>query len=188
MATTKKEAIQEAALNLFVDNGIDATSVRSIAEQADTAEGNIYRHFKSKNDLARTIFLNCATKFRNSLKEAVQDLSDPKQQIEILIRTIFDFSFEHEREFTFILIANHRDEIITPELLAKPLPKDVFVATLRAGQEQDLFQFTEATITVSWIVGMVQRSIIFMRRNITSLEPEQVIDETVKAVLRMLKP
>ncbi len=188
MATTKKEAIQEAALNLFVANGIDATSVRSIAEQADTAEGNIYRHFKSKNDLARTIFLNCATKFRNSLKESVQGLSDPKQQIEILIRTIFDFSFEHEREFSYIMIANHRDEIITQELLTKPLPKDVFVDTLRAGREQGVFQFTEATIAVAWIVGMVQRSVIFIQRNITSLEPEQVIDETVQAVLRMLKP
>lgn len=187
MATTKKEAIQEAALKLFVANGIDATSIRSIAEEADTAEGNIYRHFKSKNDLARAIFLNCATKFRSTLREAVQDLSDPRQQIEVLIRTIFGFSFEHKREFSYIMIANHRDEIITPELLAKPLPKDVFVDTLQAGKEQELFQFTEATITVAWMVGMVQRSIIFIQRNITSLEPEKVIDETVAAVLRMLK-
>ncbi|WP_372635591.1 TetR/AcrR family transcriptional regulator [Fodinibius sp.] len=188
MATTKKEAIQEAALKLFVADGIDATSIRSIAEEADTAEGNIYRHFKSKNDLARTIFLNCATKFRNSLKESVQDLSDPRQQIERLIRTIFEFSLEHKLEFSYIMIANHRDEIITQDLLAKPLPKDVFADTLRAGREQELFQFTESTIAVAWIVGMVQRSIIFMQRNITSLEPEQVINETVQAVLGMLKP
>lgn len=187
MATTKKEAILETALELFVADGIDATSIRSIAEGADTAEGNIYRHFNNKNDLARTIFLNCATQFRKKLKEAVQNQSGPEQQIETLIRTIFDFAIDHRREFSYIMIANHRDEIITQEMLAKPLPKDIFVETLITGREQNKFQFTEPTIAVAWIVGMVQRSIIFIQRNITSLDPNQVMDETVKAALRMLK-
>ncbi|WP_445666613.1 TetR/AcrR family transcriptional regulator [Fodinibius sp. AD559] len=187
MATTKKEAILETALELFVANGIDATSIRSIAEGADTAEGNIYRHFNSKNDLARTIFLNCASKFRTELNEAVQNQFGPKQKIETLVRTLFNFAIDHRREFSYIMIANHRDEIITQEMLAKPLPKDVFIETLKTGREQNKFQFAEPTIAVAWIVGMVQRSIIFIQRNITSLEPDQVIDETVKAVLRMLK-
>lgn len=187
MATTKRAAIEESALKLFVANGIDATSVRSIAEEADTAEGNIYRHFKSKNDLARTIFLNCASRFRNSLKEAMQGLTDPVQQIEILIRTIYDFSFKHKLEFSYILIVNHRKEIITKELLAKPLPKDVFMSILQAGREQELFRFNEPTIVVAWILGMVQRSIIFMQRGITPLKPNEVIDETIKAVLQFLE-
>ncbi len=188
MAATKKQAILETALELFVSDGIDATSIRSIAEGAGTAEGNIYRHFKSKNDLARTIFLNCATQFRNTLKEAVKKNSNPEQQIEILVRTIFDFSFEYEKEFSYILIANHREEIITNEMLSKPLPKDVFVEILQSGKEKGIFKLPhEPTIAVAWIVGMVQRSIIFIRRQITSLERNKVIDETVRASLRMLK-
>ena len=86
------------------------------------------------------------------------------------------------------MIANHREEIITKEMLSKPLPKDVFVEILQAGKEQGVFELPEEpTIAVAWIVGMVQRSIIFIQRNITSLEPEKVIDETVRASLRMLK-
>ncbi|WP_440999282.1 TetR/AcrR family transcriptional regulator [Fodinibius sp. SL11] len=188
LAITKKQAILETALELFVSEGIDATSIRSIAEGADTAEGNIYRHFKSKNDLARTIFLNCATQFRNTLKETAAQGSDPEEQIVILIRTIFDFSFDSKKEFSYILIANHREEIITKEMLSKPLPKDVFVEILQEGKERGIFELPEdPVIAVAWIIGMVQRSIIFLRRNITSLEPEIVIDETVDAALRMLR-
>ncbi|MFH5886366.1 TetR/AcrR family transcriptional regulator [Halalkalibaculum sp. DA3122] len=187
MGDTKRKAILETALQLFVKHGIDATSVRAIAQGADTAEGNIYRHFKSKDDLARTIFLNCATKFRSTLKKAVQEQSGPEQKIEILVRTMFEFAFNRTLEFSYILIANHREEIITRDMLAKPLPKDIFEEALQEGMEQNLFQVSEPTITVAWIVGMVQRSTIFIQRNITSLEPENVIDETVKAVLRMLK-
>ncbi|MFH5833382.1 TetR/AcrR family transcriptional regulator [Halalkalibaculum sp. DA384] len=187
MGDTKRKAILETALQLFVKHGIDATSVRAIAEGADTAEGNIYRHFKSKGDLARTIFLDCANTFRSTLKKAVREQSGPEQKIEILVRAMFEFAFKHSREFSYILIANHREEIITRDMLAKPLPKDVFEEALQEGMEQQLFQVSEPTIAVAWIVGMVQRSTIFIQRNITSLEPENVIDETVKAVLRMLK-
>ena len=81
MSSTKKEAILDTALNLFVKNGIDATSIRSIANGADTAEGNIYRHFKNKNDLAREIFLNCTTKFRSAFQEAVEKEESPEEQI-----------------------------------------------------------------------------------------------------------
>ena len=73
-------------------------------------------------------------------------------------------------------------------MLSKPLPKDVFAKILRAGKERGVFELPEdPTIAVAWIVGMVQRSIIFLQRNITSLQQEKVIDETVRASLRMLK-
>lgn len=188
MAATKKQAILETALELFVSDGIDATSIRSIARGADTAEGNIYRHFKSKNDLAQTIFLNCATLFRNTLKKEVEKDSEPEEQIETLVRTIFDFSFEYKREFSYIFIANHRDEIITKEMLSRPLPIDVIVEILQAGNKQDVFELPEEpTIAVAWIMGVAQRSIIFIQRDIASEEPEKVINETVRAILRMLK-
>ena len=188
MAKTKKEAILTAALELFVSNGIDATSIRSIAEGADTAEGNIYRHFKNKDDLARTIFLNCATKFRDRLKTRVTDENEPEQKISVLVRTIFDFAFENEREFSYLLIANHREEIITREMLSKPLPKDIFINIIQEGQNQGVFQsFEDPTIVVAWLIGMVQRSIIFTQRNMISLKHDKMIDDTVNAALRMLK-
>jgi AcrR family transcriptional regulator len=187
VAKTKKEAILSTALHLFVKNGIDATSIRSIAQGANTAEGNIYRHFNSKNDLARTIFSDCAMQFREALQTAVQSETDPDKQMEKMVHSIFKFAFKNKLQFSYIMIVNHRKEIITEEMLSKPLPKDVFVDIIKTGVEKGIFHPTEPTITVAWIVGMVQRSFIFIERKITSLESQQVIDETVRAVLRMLK-
>lgn len=185
--STKKQAILDTALQLFVKNGIDATSIRAIAEGADTAEGNIYRHFKNKDDLARTIFLNCAGQFRSSLRESVKQEEDPQSQIQNLVRTLFQFSVNHQLSFSYILIVNHRREIITPDILSKPMPKDVFGQVLHKGMKEGVFRKVEPIIVTGWIVGMVQRSFIFAQREISPLTYEEIIEQTIDAILRMLK-
>lgn len=54
-AGTSKARIERAALTLFVEKSIEGVSTKSISEGADVSEGLLYRHFKSKSDLARTL-------------------------------------------------------------------------------------------------------------------------------------
>ncbi len=52
---TAKARIERAALELFVEKSIEGVSTKSIAEFAGVSEGLLYRHFKSKADLAQTL-------------------------------------------------------------------------------------------------------------------------------------
>ena len=45
---TTRLAIEDAAVNLFMEHGYHATSMRQIAERAGLALGGIYNHFSSK--------------------------------------------------------------------------------------------------------------------------------------------
>lgn len=54
-AGTAKARIERAALTLFVERSIEGVSTKSIAALAGVSEGLLYRHFKSKADLARTL-------------------------------------------------------------------------------------------------------------------------------------
>lgn len=49
---TKRPDIERAALQLFV--------VRDIAARAGVAEGTLYRHWRSKRELAPVLFRGCA--------------------------------------------------------------------------------------------------------------------------------
>jgi len=51
-------AIEDAAIELFIEQGYHATSMRQIAKRADIALGGIYNHFKSKDDLYEAIIVD----------------------------------------------------------------------------------------------------------------------------------
>lgn len=46
-----RESISNAALIEFMQKGYEGASIRSIAKRANTSVGNIYKYFKSKEDL-----------------------------------------------------------------------------------------------------------------------------------------
>ncbi|MEW6240524.1 MAG: TetR/AcrR family transcriptional regulator [Chloroflexota bacterium] len=50
--------IEEAALELFMEQGYHATSMRQIAERAELALGGIYNHFASKEDIFAAIIMD----------------------------------------------------------------------------------------------------------------------------------
>ena len=55
-ATPTRERLCAAALVLFVQKGVAETTTRELAAMAGVAEGTIYRHYKSKEDLVRELF------------------------------------------------------------------------------------------------------------------------------------
>jgi AcrR family transcriptional regulator len=55
---TTRLAIEDAALELFMEQGYHATSMRQIAERADLALGGIYNHFKSKEEIFEAIIID----------------------------------------------------------------------------------------------------------------------------------
>jgi AcrR family transcriptional regulator len=55
-ATPTRERLRAAALILFVQKGVAETTTRELAALAGVAEGTIYRHYKSKEDLVRELF------------------------------------------------------------------------------------------------------------------------------------
>ncbi len=53
-----RQTIEEAAYELFLEQGYSATSMRQIAEEAGLALGGIYNHFSGKEELFEGIILD----------------------------------------------------------------------------------------------------------------------------------
>jgi AcrR family transcriptional regulator len=54
---TKREAIMDAATEVFAANGLDGANVEDIARRAGVAKGTIYLYFKSKDEILDAILL-----------------------------------------------------------------------------------------------------------------------------------
>src|SRR5919107_3165033 len=59
-ARRTKERILEAALELFVDRGYEATTMRDVAREAGASLGLAYRYFASKEEFALALYMRLA--------------------------------------------------------------------------------------------------------------------------------
>lgn len=73
---TKKQAIMNTALTLFVSQGFYATSTASIAKQAGVATGTLFHHFPSKEALMTQLFLDTKHEFADHLTQQLSQSSD----------------------------------------------------------------------------------------------------------------
>lgn len=55
LKTNVRDDIKQAALNEFMEKGYEGASIRGIAKKANTSVGNIYKYFKSKEDIYENI-------------------------------------------------------------------------------------------------------------------------------------
>lgn len=134
--SARKEAeIRKAALRLFVEKGYEGTSTREIARLAGTAEGNLYRHFASKTDLARKLFEACAERMGTALQNALAGREGPRSRLGALLVGMFEFALQEPEAFAY-LQQLHRHPVIWNPPPAVVLPKTYFVAVIREGIHQ----------------------------------------------------
>ncbi len=61
-----------AALELFSEKGYHNVSMNEIAQKSEFAVGTLYKFFKNKEDLYRTLMLELADQFQSALREALE--------------------------------------------------------------------------------------------------------------------
>jgi AcrR family transcriptional regulator len=66
-----------AALELFSNKGFYNVSMQEIAQKADFAIGTVYKFFKNKEDLYKSMIMEKAQEFHRTLKTALDTKGDP---------------------------------------------------------------------------------------------------------------
>jgi AcrR family transcriptional regulator len=180
-----KTKISNAAIDLFTKKGIKGTTTKELARSAGIAEGTIYKHFKSKNDLALKLFLNYMDLFRIRLIESASNYSNPQDKLKALIKAFFDFAREEAKAYHYIMVGHHTELSRVPRARLKP--KDIFVELIREGVEKGEFRKIDENIGAALITGMITRAILFLDIGVIKKDYNQVVSEVIEASLRVLK-
>jgi TetR/AcrR family fatty acid metabolism transcriptional regulator len=85
-ATTKRERILRAAIDVFAKNGYFNAKVAEIAKAAGVADGTIYLYFDGKEDLLVTIFREHTRNYLQSLERELAHIRRPEERIRTAIR------------------------------------------------------------------------------------------------------
>lgn len=101
----KKDQILEAASKLFAERGFSRTSTAMLAREAGVAEGTLFRHFKSKDD----IFIVLIQRLREKITQDVYqylEVQGSETGIELIvdiIKACYVFVRKNRIDFAIIL-------------------------------------------------------------------------------------
>lgn len=85
------EAILAAAMQLFVDKGVENTSMRNIASAIGYSAGNVYLYFKNKAEILHTLHTRGFLKMKASFN-VLHLVSDPLERLKAMGRVYLDFA------------------------------------------------------------------------------------------------
>jgi AcrR family transcriptional regulator len=103
-----KDRIDAAAIELFVREGVDAATTRKIAAVAGISEGAISRHYRSKDELALTLFMSAHRRLSQLVAEAAEGETTLKAKTAAIVRAYCQAADENWPLFTFHMLSLHR--------------------------------------------------------------------------------
>src|SRR5258707_277054 len=102
------EKIRREAMRLFVARGIDAVSMRDIAEAAGVRLSMLYVHGQSRDALIADLFSTGYAEYGRRVAEAAGPPAPFRQRFAAIVRLICRLEAEDETLFTFLLLTQHR--------------------------------------------------------------------------------
>jgi AcrR family transcriptional regulator len=95
-----RQRIQDVARELFVQQGVQRTSLQDIADKLGITKPALYYHFPSREDLVRSILVPL-------IDEGEQFVDDQESRGDTdareLLRGYFDFHYRHRRDMVIVL-------------------------------------------------------------------------------------
>lgn len=89
---TRKQLILDAAITLFSEKGIEATSVQQITEHCGISKGAFYLSFKSKEELIHSIIEHFLNNIIQGVDRAVNSEMDPSKNCIYILNKRLNYS------------------------------------------------------------------------------------------------
>ncbi len=112
-----KNAIIASALKLFAEKGFHGTSINDIAKDAGISKGLAYNYFRSKQHLLEAVFSQI-NEIGNELENAVKNIDDPYEKLEVLINTSLSFAKDNEEYWRLYLSLALQPSVFDTAMLA----------------------------------------------------------------------
>lgn len=136
-----RQRILEAAREMFVEHGYEATTMRAIAERIEYTPTAIYHHFQNKEALLAEL---CAQDFR-ALGAAFQKLgriTDPVERLRRCGQAYVEFGLQHPMQYQLMFMT--------------PKPPGVMAAIRNADPSEDSYEFLRQTCADAVAAGRLR--------------------------------
>jgi len=145
--------ILTAALDLFVDKGYHKVSIHEVQKLADVSIGSIYRHFGGKEGIAEKLYKHILNEIDELIDGVMKDVDTPIEQLEEIIRQLFEHTETHQQIISFVFHSKHTDFLPEEPLMCDAAPfikiRDITSQAIKNGDLKD----TDTWVATSLIFG-----------------------------------
>jgi AcrR family transcriptional regulator len=185
--------IEDAAIELFMEQGYHATSMRQIAERAELALGGIYNHFAGKEELFEAIIVD-KHPYRRILPSILEIQGDTVEEFLHNAAHVIIKELQSEPYFIKLMLieivefnGKHGSTLIK-EIAPKVLP--VFEKLVKSRKS---LRVTHPAVLMRSFIGMILSfmltDIIISNSILSKLMPKNIMDSYVDIYLHgILKP
>ena len=191
--TSRRQAIEDVASDLFRERGYAATTIRDIARALSVQGASLYAHVTSKEDVLWAIVDRAATRFERAADRAEAQAAearpgDPAEAIAALVRAHVGVLTAHVDEAgVFVNEWRSLGEERRQSILAR---RDAYQARFRrhieAGMAVGAFAMTDPSIAASTILSAVNGIATWYDPD-GRLPAGRIADHLVDLTLRMLE-
>jgi AcrR family transcriptional regulator len=107
IASDKREAIMQAALDLFVERGFYGVAVPEIADRAQVGAGTIYRHFESKEALVNALYRQEKQRFAQNVVASFPAIERARELFRALWNRMAAYATANHASFVFLELHHH---------------------------------------------------------------------------------
>jgi AcrR family transcriptional regulator len=176
--------IESAARDLFGRRGIAATTVGDIARRAGCSQAAIYKHWESKDALARRLFETGHQELIGAMDAERARWGEPSEQAIGALLGFVRFSRAHPGPYALLFQVFHSEYSRWLARLRKP--SDVLREAIEEGMKAGSIPPGEAALKAALLLGMGIRLAMFERQNLIRSKPAEADAELTEAAAGVL--
>ena len=183
----KREAILDAALELFVERGFFGTAVPEIADRAGVGAGTIYRYFESKEALVNAIYRQQKTQWGHLVLTDFPVAAPTRDQFRLLWMRMATWATANPKAFIFMELHHHQRYLDDQSRALEERMLGLFTAVVVSAQARHELKAGPPQLLMGIVMGAfvgVIRSCVEMDQSLESADwklAEQMIWEAVRA-------
>jgi AcrR family transcriptional regulator len=157
MSRDTRARIRAEAMRLFVERGVDAVSVRDIADAVGMNASNLYAHYRAKEALIGELFTEGYSEYGRLLAAVTGD--DFHTRLAAMVRLICQLHDEDQVRFRFLLLTQHGGLAYLPD--GTEYPVEVVQRAVSAAMAAGEIPPGNAALITAMMVGVVIQAATF---------------------------
>ena len=154
-----QEKIEQVALALFAEKGVDRSTIGDIARAAGIAEGTLYRHYPSKEELIWQLFSGNYLRLSGELDALQAARRGLRAKLQAMVGQFCAFYEEDPDMFRFLLLVQHGQlERVTEDMQT---PVKVLKAVIAAAMADGEIPEQDPEVATAMVLGMVLQVAVF---------------------------